>query len=45
MIKEVDYKKMNTLCIIQKNNKDEYPYIAISGNRRYVSQKITYRIL
>ena len=32
--------KMNSMCIIQKNNNDEFPYIAICGQQEYVSQKI-----
>ena len=28
------------MCIIQKNNNDEFPYIAICGQQEYVAQKI-----
>ena len=33
-------KKINSMVVIQKNNGDEYPYIAICGQQGYVAQKI-----
>ena len=35
-----DHTKDNGLVVIQKNNGDEYPYIAICGQQGYVAQKI-----
>ena len=35
-----DPKKDNGIVVIQKNNGDEYPYIAICGQQGYVAQKI-----
>ena len=35
-----DPKKDNSMVVIQKNNGDEYPYIAICGQQGYVAQKI-----
>ena len=35
-----DTKKDNGMVIVQKNNDDEYPYVAICGQQGYVAQKI-----
>ena len=35
-----DTRKDNGMVVIQKNNGDEYPYIAICGQQGYVTQKI-----
>ena len=35
-----DTKKDNGMVIVQKNNGDEYPYVAICGQQGYVAQKI-----
>ena len=35
-----DKKKDNGMVVIQKNNGDSYPYIAICGQQGYVAQKI-----
>jgi hypothetical protein len=35
-----DRTKNNGMVIIQKNNDDEYPYVAICGQQGYVAQKI-----
>ena len=35
-----DTRKDNGMVIIQKNNGDEYPYVAICGQQGYVAQKI-----
>ena len=35
-----DTRKDNRMAVIQKNNGDEYPYIAICGQQGYVAQKI-----
>ncbi|XP_057310276.1 uncharacterized protein LOC130648253 [Hydractinia symbiolongicarpus] len=35
-----DPRKDNGMVIIQKNNDDEYPYVAICGQQGYVAQKI-----
>ena len=33
-----DTKKDNGMVIVQKNNDDEYPYVAICGQQGYVAQ-------
>ena len=35
-----DTRKNNSMAVIQKNNGDEYPYVAICGQQGYVAQKI-----
>ena len=35
-----DTRKDNGMAVIQKNNGDEYPYVAICGQQGYVAQKI-----
>ena len=35
-----DTSKDNGMVVIQKNNGDEYPYLAICGQQGYVAQKI-----
>ena len=35
-----DTRKDNAMAVIQKNNGDEYPYVAICGQQGYVAQKI-----
>ena len=35
-----DTIKDNGMTVIQKNNGDEYPYVAICGQQGYVAQKI-----
>ena len=35
-----DTRKGNGMAVIQKNNGDEYPYVAICGQQGYVAQKI-----
>ena len=35
-----DTIKDNGMAVIQKNNGDEYPYVAICGQQGYVAQKI-----
>ena len=35
-----DTSKDNGMVVIQKNNDDEYPYLAICGQQGYVAQKI-----
>ena len=35
-----DTRKDNGMVVIQKNNGDEYPYVAICGQQGYVAQKI-----
>ena len=35
-----DTRKDNGMVVIQKNNGDEYPYVAICGQQEYVTQKI-----
>ena len=35
-----DTRKDNGMAVIQKNNGDEYPYVAICGQQGYVVQKI-----
>ena len=35
-----DTRKDNGMAVIQKNNGDEYPYVAICGQQGYVPQKI-----
>ena len=40
-----DYKKDNGICVIQKNNDDPYPYIAICGQQGYVAQKIQNKLV
>ena len=34
-----DTRKDNSMVIVQKNNGDEYPYVAICGQQGYVAQK------
>ena len=38
-------KKDNGMVVIQKNNGDEYPYIAICGQQGYVAQKIKNKLI
>ena len=38
-------KKDNGMVIIQTNNGDEYPYVAICGQQGYVTQKIQYKLI
>ena len=38
-------KKDNGIVVIQKNNGDEYPYIAICGQQGYVAQKIKNKLI
>ena len=38
-------KKDNGMVVIQKNNGDEYPYIAICGQQGYVAQKIQNKLI
>ena len=40
-----DPKKDNGIVVIQKNNGDEYPYIAICGQQGYVAQKIKNKLI
>ena len=40
-----DPKKDNGMVVIQKNNGDEHPYIAISGQQGYVAQKIRNKLI
>jgi hypothetical protein len=40
-----DISKNNGMVIIQKNNDDEYPYVAICGQQGYVAQKIRNKML
>ena len=40
-----DPKKDNGMVIIEKNNGDEYPYIAICGQQGYVAQKIKNKLI
>ena len=40
-----DPKKDNSIVVTQKNNGDEYPYIAICGQQRYVAQKIQNKLI
>ena len=40
-----DPKKDNGIVVIQKNNGDEYPYIAICGQQGYVAQKIQNKLI
>ena len=40
-----DPKKDNGMVIIQKNNGDEYPYVAICGQQGYVAQKIQNKLI
>ena len=40
-----DPKKDNSMVVIQKNNGDEYPYIAICGQQGYVAQKIQNKLI
>ena len=40
-----DPKKDNSMVVIQKNNGDEYPYIAICGQQGYVTQKIQNKLI
>ena len=38
-------KKDNGMVVIQKNNGDEYPYMAICGQQGYVAQKIKNKLI
>ena len=38
-------RKDNGMVIIQKNNGDEYPYVAICGQQGYVAQKIQNKLV
>ena len=38
-------KKDNGMVVIQKNNGDEYPYLAICGQQGYVAQKIKNKLI
>ena len=40
-----DPKKDNSMVVIQKNNGDEYQYIAICGQQGYVAQKIQNKLI
>ena len=40
-----DEKKNNSIVVIQKNNGDSYPYIAICGQQCYVAQKIQNKLV
>ena len=40
-----DPKRDNGIVVIQKNNGDEYPYIAICGQQGYLAQKIKNKLL
>ena len=40
-----DPKKDNSMVVIQKNNGDEYPYIAICGQQGYVAQQIQNKLI
>ena len=40
-----DPKKDNGMVVIQKNNGDEYPYVAICGQQGYVAQKIQNKLI
>ena len=40
-----DPKKEKSMVVIQKNNGDEYPYIAICGQQGYVAQKIQNKLI
>ena len=40
-----DSKKNNGMAVIQKNNGDEYPYVAICGQQGYVAQKIQSKLV
>ena len=40
-----DTKKDNGMAVIQKNNGDEYPYVAICGQQGYVTQKIQNKLI
>ena len=40
-----DPKKDNGIVVIQKNNGDEYPYVAICGQQGYVAQKIQNKLI
>ena len=40
-----DPKKDNSMVVMQKNNGDEYPYIAICGQQEYVAQKIRNKLI
>ena len=40
-----DPKKDNGIVVIQTNNGDEYPYIAICGQQGYVAQKIKNKLI
>ena len=38
-------RKDNGMVIVQKNNGDEYPYVAICGQQGYVMQKIKHKLI
>ena len=40
-----DTIKDNGMPVIQKNNGDEYPYVAICGQQGYVTQKIKHKLI
>ena len=40
-----DSAKDNGMVIIQKNNDDEWPYIAICGQQSYIAQKIRNKLV
>ena len=40
-----DTKKDNSMVIVQNNNGDEYPYVAICGQQGYVMQKIKHKLI
>ena len=40
-----DTRKGNSMAVIQKNNGDEYPYVAICGQQGYVTQKIKHKLI
>ena len=40
-----DWKNNNGMAVIQKNNGDEYPYVAICGQQGYIAQKIQNKLV
>ena len=40
-----DTRKDNDMVIVQKNNGDEYPYVAMCGQQGYVTQKIKHKLI
>ena len=40
-----DTRKDNGMVIVQKNNGDEYPYVAICGQQGYVTQKVKHKLI